>query len=436
MKKNRRLNRYEIEKLAFNIVKTLKNAGFKETYFVGGYVRDKILGILSDESIDIDIATEARKKDVKRVFKNDKFIEVGEAFNIVMLIKKGHKFEIATFREDIFDENKNNWDGRHPENVIFATAKEDANRRDFTVNAVFYDPITKRHIDYVNGIEDIEKKVIRTIGKPSERFREDYLRMLRAIRFTVQKDFEIDAEIIDEIKKNASEISLISKERILIELTKILKSKNPHRGFELLVKTNLINFVFQNKNNTTAGNISDFIYSCLKIAPEILVIRWTFFIYYYISDETGVSEIKKILIENRFDNRTIKDITKILSNKKKILNWSNLSELDKAETVSDEQFDNFLILRNIELEVLNDKEQTIILKQIEKYYFNLKSNKDKWEQIKKFTLIDGNDLLKTGIKGKEVGVYLRDIKELFAKDRLKTREEILLYLKDVTADTE
>jgi len=430
MKKNRKLNRYEIEKLAFNIVTALKDAGFKETYFVGGYVRDKILGILPEKDIDIDIATEARKEGIKRVFKNEKFIDVGEAFNIIMLIKKGHKFEIATFREDIFDKDKNKWDGRHPEKVKFATAKEDAERRDFTVNAIFYDPVEKKHIDYVNGIEDIKKKIIRTIGKPSERFREDYLRMLRAIRFTVQKDFDIDSEIIYEIKKNASKISSISKERILIELTKILKSNNPHRGFELLVKTNLINFVFSNKNNTTDDNTSNFIYTCLKKAPDISVIRWTFFLYYYISSEMDFSEIKSLLIENRFDNKTIKDIALILSNKKKMLNWDKLSELEKAETVSNGQFENSLLLQKIEIEILSDKEQDIILKNIEKYYLNLKSNSEKWAQINKFTLIDGNNLLKMGVKGKEVGAYLKNIKELYARDIMKTKAEILTYLKE------
>lgn len=127
---------------ALDIVKKLKDNGYEETYFVGGWVRDKLLGL--DTAKDIDIATSAKPEEIKKIFKDDKFIEVGESFNIVMIVRGGETIEIASFRSD-----GDYISGRRPEEVYFSTAKEDAERRDFTVNALFYDPIEDKYIDYV-----------------------------------------------------------------------------------------------------------------------------------------------------------------------------------------------------------------------------------------------------------------------------------------------
>lgn len=426
----------EIELLAFKIVRTLQNAGFKKTYFVGGYVRDKLLNLEFIEDLDIDIATEARPDDIKYVFRKEKFIEVGEAFNIIMLVLKGYKFEIATFREDIFEQNKSKWDGRYPKGVTFASAEDDARRRDFTINAIFFDPITKKHIDFVDGINDLKNKIIRTIGEPKERFREDYLRMLRAIRFAVQKNFRIAEDVLDGIKKYSDKIVSISKERILIELNKILLSSNSSNGLILLKETRLLKWLFlsaKNQKNIDEDNF-DFAISCLKNAPKILLIRWVIFFQFLFYSFENLENIREKLIENKFDNRTIKNIIWILENKKIIKNWSDLPRFERMELLIHPQFENLFLFFKLEQKMNKEKglKNTLYssIQNIELFYEQFRSDKNKWKQMKKFTIINGNDLLQLGIKGKKIGEILKKIKKKYILDELKNREEIFKFLNE------
>jgi len=442
----------EVEEIALQIVKDLKNAGFMQSYFVGGYVRDKLLGIALNELIDIDIATEARPEKIKKIFNKEKFIEVGEAFNIIIIIIKGYKFEIATFREDLFGKDKTKWDGRYPLDVSFATAEDDAKRRDFTINAIFYDPVEKKHLDFVNGIEDIDKKIIRTIGEPKERFREDYLRMLRAIRFAVQKNFKIDPKVMEAIKLNAEKIRIISNERIQIELNKILSSNNPSYGLKLLRDCNLLRWIYLIEQKPIEFRNEDFLFTqnCLKKTSGNLLINQVIFfqiLHVYILD---ISNLRDVLVENKFDKKTIGNIIWILNGKKSISNWGKLSEYEKMELSIHNQFENLLLFFKIEEETKNEidvgttecKSITNFkvasgdtysanaknIKNIEEFYENFKNNKIKWEQMKKFTIINGNDLLEIGIKGKKIGDTLSDVKRKYILGELNSREEILKYI--------
>ena len=158
---------------AIHIVKELHSHGF-QAYFAGGAVRDMVMG--SSATGDIDIATDATPQRIGQIFPQT--IRVGEQFGVMIVVEKGVPFEVATFRSDIGIS-----DGRHPAGIAYTDAKEDALRRDFTINGLFFDPLSNRLIDYVGGVKDIEQKIIRAIGDPELRFREDYLRMLRAIIF-------------------------------------------------------------------------------------------------------------------------------------------------------------------------------------------------------------------------------------------------------------
>src|ERR1700685_3736034 len=150
----------------------LQDAGFG-AFVVGGCVRDFLLG---REPQDFDIATDARPAQVEKLF--SKTIPVGKKFGVIIVVEQGHQFQVATFRAEA--EYR---DGRRPEKVFFANAEADALRRDFTVNGLFYDPLTKQIHDWVGGEKDLRAKIIRTIGAPEDRFAEDHLRMLRAVRF-------------------------------------------------------------------------------------------------------------------------------------------------------------------------------------------------------------------------------------------------------------
>jgi len=218
---------------AIGIVRTLRRQGYR-ALFAGGCVRDMLLG---KRAKDYDVATDARPVDVLKLFRRT--LTVGAKFGVVIVLIDETQVEVATFRTET-----GYADGRHPDNVAFSTAKEDAARRDFTINGMFYDPIAREVIDYVGGQKDLGKGVIRTIGDPCERFAEDYLRMLRAVRFSTRLDFPINRGTLAAITANAAKISSISGERICVEMQGILVDPNRAAGAKMLIKTGLVCMIF------------------------------------------------------------------------------------------------------------------------------------------------------------------------------------------------
>ena len=218
-----------MKKFATNIVCVLRKGGF-EAYFVGGCVRDMIMG---NEPFDYDIATSARPEDVKKLFKRT--VPVGVQFGVMIVILDETEFQVATFRSD-----GEYLDGRHPKDVHFSTVEEDVKRRDFTINGLLYDPITDEIKDFVGGREDIKKKIIRTIGNPNERFSEDKLRILRAIRFANRFNFQVEKKTLEAIRTFVPLLEEISQERIRDELVKMMTGPNPYGAFELMDKVGLL----------------------------------------------------------------------------------------------------------------------------------------------------------------------------------------------------
>lgn len=214
---------------AREIVGRLRREGF-EAFFVGGCVRDHLRGVKPG---DYDIVTSALPDQVVSLFKRT--VAIGAKFGVIMVLMNGRPYEVATFRSDDVYE-----DGRRPSRVHFSTAREDVLRRDFTVNGLLMDPVTGEIIDYAGGRADIEQKIIRTIGNPAVRFGEDYLRMLRAVRFAANLSYSIDPETKKAIAGRAGSIRGISAERISEETRKILTRGGARRGFELLSETGLL----------------------------------------------------------------------------------------------------------------------------------------------------------------------------------------------------
>jgi tRNA nucleotidyltransferase/poly(A) polymerase len=195
---------------AAEIVSRLQTAGFA-AFWVGGCVRDFLLG---REPQDYDIATDARPEQIEKLFKRTR--AVGRKFGVMIVVEGKQQFQVATFRAETDYQ-----DGRRPGKVVFSSAEADAQRRDFTVNGLFYDPIAEKLHDWVGGEQDLRAKIIRTIGMPEERFAEDHLRLLRAIRFATQLGFEIEPQTFAAVKKLAPKIELISAERVRDELIKL-----------------------------------------------------------------------------------------------------------------------------------------------------------------------------------------------------------------------
>jgi poly(A) polymerase len=221
-----------IESTARAIAQRLRERGHV-AFFAGGCVRDLLRG---ETPKDFDVATDARPETVQKIF--PRTYAVGAHFGVIVVLENNFQFEVATFRSDgVY------LDGRRPVEVHFATAKEDAARRDFTINGMFFDPEKNEVIDFVGGRADLERKLIRAIGDPAERFAEDRLRMLRAVRFATVLGFEIDAPTWNAIAADAPAIKEISAERIREELVRIFLSSKRARGWDLLDTSGLMHAI-------------------------------------------------------------------------------------------------------------------------------------------------------------------------------------------------
>jgi len=229
------------------IVKTLNSQGYI-AYFAGGWVRDFLLNHPSD---DIDIATNAPPEIVESLFSHT--IPIGKAFGIILVLIKNKQYEVATFRHDV--EYK---DGRRPSKIEFSSPEIDAKRRDFTINGMFYDPIKEEIIDFINGRDDLDKKIIRCIGNPHSRIKEDRLRMIRAIRMSARFNFEIEKETKRAIIAHADELfPAVAIERIFQELSKMSLYQGFKKALLMLFEFKLLQTIFPDLKNLTIDEVNE-----------------------------------------------------------------------------------------------------------------------------------------------------------------------------------
>ena len=438
--------------MANNIINKLEKAGY-ETYAVGGCVRDELL---NRENFDIDITTAARPDEIKEVFKDLKTIDIGQRFGTIKVLDGPNEYEITTMRCESGYSDK-----RHPEKIAFSKdIKEDLKRRDFTINAM-----AKRNgevLDIFNGKKDLEEKIIRAVGNPKKRIREDMLRSLRAVRFATTLNFKIEDKLKNAIRENASSIEDISKERIQVELNKILLADDPKRGIKLLDEVGLLEYIFPEVYDTKdfdqhstfhAEDLYQHTLSVLEKTPPILEVRMaalyhdvgkidTFFLdengegrffgHQSVSEKLLVDRLKKLkyskkfientrlLVKRHMDNTntyTKKSIRKLLRNIGEE-NLLKLFKLQRADVLSTKHNDDSNIDLGLKLleEVKND---------------DIPTNKN---QIK----IDGNDLKNLGFKeGKELGQNLKLVENLIYDEKLKNeKKDIINYIKSNLLDVD
>jgi len=218
---------------AVEVVRQLRAAGY-EALWAGGCVRDQLLGRMPK---DYDVATSARPEEIRRVFGNQRTIPVGAAFGVITVLgrKSARPIEVAAFRTD-----GEYLDGRHPASVAYSDAQHDALRRDFTINGIFFDPLDRQVVDYVDGQRDLAARLVRAIGDPAARFAEDRLRMLRAVRFAAAYDFEIEPQTFAAIVRHAEAVAQVSAERVGAELAKMLEHPSRSHSLELLRQAGLL----------------------------------------------------------------------------------------------------------------------------------------------------------------------------------------------------
>lgn len=432
----------DIAKEALYIIQVLNNNEY-EAYIVGGCVRDGIMGIMP---ADWDITTNAKPDTVKMLF--EKTVDSGVRHGTVTVIINGRYFEVTTYRID-----GEYTDNRRPVNVSYTDSlKEDLSRRDFTINAVAYHPDVGL-IDPFNGIRDIESAILRTVGEPEGRFLEDALRMLRAIRFAAQLNFDIDMGTQQSIKDNSYLIKSISSERIRDELTKILVSPNPEK-FILLKDTGLLQFILpefeecfltQQNNPYHKYNVAMHILKSVSHVENDRVLRWTMLLHdigkpaskttddkgvdhFYDHADNSIKIAKGVLERLKFENKTIQLILRLIKHHDYDIKPDYLYVRRAVVKIGEDIFLSLLKVKEADKKAQSPDKLTSGLEnlsRIKEIYFDIKIKKQ-CLGIKDLA-VDGNDLIDSGlVPGREIGGILKYmLQKVVENPELNTKEKLL-----------
>ncbi|MGA2062634.1 MAG: CCA tRNA nucleotidyltransferase [Thermoguttaceae bacterium] len=322
----------EQRQFAVEAVRKLRNAGF-EAYWAGGCVRDQLLGRTPK---DYDVATNAAPPQIREIFGRRRTLAIGASFGVITVIgpKSAGMIEVATFREDAAYS-----DGRHPDHVTFSSAREDAQRRDFTINGLFYDPLEDRVIDYVGGQEDLAQRRIRAIGNPRERFAEDKLRLIRAVRFSATFDFALEEETRAAIIEMADQIGVVSPERIAMEMRRMLVDSSRVAAIRLLLATNLAAAVLPEivpKNHEQSQQLEQALSVLARLRDPAFPLALAALLH-TMPDPSGAKEVAR---RWRLSNKETERAVWLVENQRAIINpqamkWSALQPILIAEGIHD-----------------------------------------------------------------------------------------------------
>lgn len=431
-----------LETIARSIVERLQNAGFTALY-AGGCVRDQLRGV---EPHDYDIATDARPEQVQKLFRRT--VAVGAHFGVIIVLEEGAEFQIASFRADGLY-----IDGRHPETVTFSTPEKDAERRDFTVNGLFFDPIRQQLIDYVGGQKDLDAKILRAIGDPVARFREDRLRMLRAVRFAAVLGFEIEPETWKAVQENARHIHEVSAERIREELVKIFLCPQRVRGWDLLDQSGLMREILpeierlkgceQPPQFHPEGDVWIHTRIMLSMLPEQVSIPLVFSVLFhdigkpptFSVDETGrirfnghekvgAHMTEEVMLRLRFPRKEIDATVEAVANHMAFKDVQEMRVARLKRFMSRETFEDEMELHRVDCASSHGF--------LDNYEF-LRTKQEEFanEPLIPPPLVTGNDLIALGLKpGPRFKEILETVQSRQLEGTLRDREEALTWLKN------
>ncbi len=423
------------EVLARSIVDRLRAAGHT-AYLVGGCVRDLLLGRTPK---DFDVATSARPNELLRLL--PRADRVGAHFGVVLVHDDGAHVEVATFRSDL-----EYLDGRHPEAVRFETdPREDALRRDFTINALLFDPVTGEVLDFTNGRADLDAKLVRAIGDPETRFREDHLRLMRAVRFAARLGFEIEPRTFAAMRRLAPLIQTVSAERVRDELARILTEGGVRRGLELMDATGLLHEVlpeieamkgveqppaFHPEGDVwthTLIMLDGLRNPSLELALGVLLhdvgkpptFRVAERIRFDGHVEEGVKLAHALLNRLRFPNHVIEQVEALIANHMKFRETPHMRESTLKRFIRMPDFEEHMELHR--LDCLSSHGH------LDNYEFvRRKQSEVPPDELKPKPLITGDDLIAQGMKpGPIFGKLLHEIEDAQLEGRITTREEAL-----------
>lgn len=430
------------EKTALAIVRRLQGAGFL-AFWVGGCVRDFLLG---REPGDYDIVTSALPEQIEGLFKRT--IPVGRKFGVMVVIEDGHQFQVATFRAEADYQ-----DGRRPERVVFGDAEADVRRRDFTVNGLFYDPVRKESHDWVGGEADLRARIIRTIGAPEERFAEDHLRLLRAVRFAAQLDFSIEAGTFAALQANAAKIKTISAERVREELVKLLRPPHASRGLDLLRESGLLEQVLPEIAATVACEQSpDFhpegtVFNHLRLMLQHLPpeadpsLPWAVLLHdaakpvtasadpetgsrhFYGHEKIGADMAAEILERLRFPRKQMNEVVEAVRHHMQFKDALQMRKSTLRRLLMRPTFPLELQLHRLDCLGSHGR--------LEVYDFLVAQARQLEEQPEiRPPLLTGDDLIALGLKpGPALGALLAEIREQQLQDELKTKTAARKWVK-------
>ncbi len=437
-----------ITKGAEHILKVLQNGGF-EAYIVGGAVRDSLLSV---SSADYDIATNALPYQVKALFKRT--VNTGIAHGTVTVIEDKVGYEVTTYRTE-----SGYKDMRHPDSVSYVSElSEDLKRRDFTVNAMAYNP-EKGLVDIFGGREDIKRRIIKCVGVPQQRFKEDALRMLRAIRFAACLDFDIDEDTFKAIKSCCVLIKNVSNERILGELNKILLCDRPEK-IRLLYESGLMKYIIpelarcfetEQNNKYHIYNVGDHILCALKNTPNDLILRWAALlhdvgkpvsasrdasgIYHFYGHHRESSKIANDTLHRlRMDKESIRDILILVENHDVRIDTHSPAIKRMLARTGENLFLKLLLLQEADNRAKNPlylEEKLVRLHSIYNRYQRIVAEGQPYMTSQ--LLINGRDLLKLGFKtGREIGDTLKILlDEVLIDPTLNNREYLIKRAKGI-----
>ena len=434
-----------MEATATRLVERLRAAGH-EALFAGGCVRDRLLG---KEAHDIDIATSARPEEIQTLF--PRTVAVGAQFGVIVVLEDGGEFQVATFRSDGAYR-----DGRHPESVAFTNAEGDARRRDFTVNGLFFDPLTRQILDYVGGEADLRAGILRCIGDPRERFAEDKLRLIRCVRFAASLGFEIEAETWRALVERASEITAVSAERIRDELVKIFTHPSRVRGFDLLDQSGLLAILLpeiealkgceQPPDFHPEGDVFVHTRLMLSLLPERVSTPLVFSVLFhdigkppaFHIDETGrirfnghesisASMTEKIFARLRFSNAETEATVAGVKNHMAFKDVQNMRVATLKRFLARPTIDDELELHRVDCSGSHGL--------LDNYEFLLRKREEfSNEPLIPPPLITGRDLIAAGLKpGPPFKKLLDSAQALQLEGSLKTRDDALAWLREELA---
>jgi poly(A) polymerase len=430
-----------MEKVAREVASRLRENGHI-AYFAGGCVRDMVRGLIPK---DYDIVTDARPEVVQTLF--PRTFAVGAHFGVIIVLENGFQFEVATFRSD-----DAYVDGRHPSAVHFSSPEEDARRRDFTINGMFYDPVTEQVIDLVRGRADIDAKLVRAIGDPAQRFAEDRLRMLRAVRFATVLDFQIDKKTWDALVANAASINQISAERIRDELVRIFLSSNRVRGWDLLDSSGLMRAilpeleamkgVLQPEQFHPEGDVFVHTRLMLQFLPEEVSIPLVFAVLFHDvakpvtatvdttgrirfneHDRIGAQMTEAIMRRLRFSGAEIEATVEMVRQHMVFKDVPKMRVAKLKRFMARPTFKDELELHRVDCESSH--------RMLDNYEFLLRKREEfANEPIIPPPLVRGDDLIAVGLKpGPKFGEILEAIETRQLEGTLQTREEALEWVK-------